>query len=62
MKKIGLVNIDGDWQFGLFNYCDKTSYSCKEPPKTGTFQFGLLNYNNKSYLPWLPLINFDMGR
>ena len=60
--QIGLGNIDGDWQFGLFNYCDKTSYSCKEPPKTGTFQFGLLNYNNKSYLPWLPLINFDMGR
>ena len=60
--QIGLGNIDGDWQFGLFNYCDKTSYSWEEPPKTGTFQFGLLNYNNKSYLPWLPLINFDMGR
>ena len=60
--QIGLGNINGDWQFGLFNYCDKTSYSWEEPPKTGTFQFGLLNYNNKSYLPWLPLINFDMGR
>ena len=60
--QIGLGNIDGDWQFGLFNYCDQESSSWKEPSEIGTFQFGLLNYNNKSYLPWLPLINFDMGR
>ena len=25
-------------------------------------QIGLLNYNPNSYVPWMPLINFDMGK
>lgn len=29
---------------------------------SGAFQIGLLNHNPNSYLPWLPLVNFDMGR
>ena len=27
-----------------------------------TFQLGLLNYNPRSYIPWLPIVNWDMGR
>ena len=29
---------------------------------SGALQIGLLNYNPKSPLPWLPLVNFAMGR
>ena len=29
---------------------------------SGAFQIGLVNYNPNSYLPWLPILNFDMGR
>ena len=50
------LNITGGFQFGLFNASIPIS-----DPKTA-FQLGLLNYNHKSYIPWLPLVNWDMGR
>ncbi|MBE6358509.1 MAG: hypothetical protein E7057_04590 [Lentisphaerae bacterium] len=42
------------WQFGIFNAADHDS--------SFIFQLGLLNYNSKSYIPWLPLVNWNMGR
>lgn len=47
----GLVNISNKVQIGIFN-----------ATPGGAFQIGLLNYNLKSYIPFLPLINWDMGR
>lgn len=47
----GLVNISNKVQIGIFN-----------ASPGGAFQIGLLNYNLKSYIPFLPLINWDMGR
>ena len=52
--QIGMFNTGGflhnsGIQIGMFN--------------TGGFlQLGLLNYNPSSYIPWLPLVNWDMGR
>ncbi|MBO5682158.1 MAG: hypothetical protein J6T08_10655, partial [Lentisphaeria bacterium] len=46
---IGLINDLGTVQIGLLN-------------GRGCVQIGLLNYNPKSYIPWLPLVNWDMGR
>ena len=46
------------FQFGLFNFTPGTE---NFEEKT-SFQLGLLNYNSKSYIPWLPLVNWDMGR
>ena len=54
----GLCNLnktDG-FQFGLFNA------SLEIYNKETSFQLGLLNYNSRSYIPWLPLVNWDMGR
>ena len=54
----GLCNLnktDG-FQFGLFNA------SLEIYNKETSFQLGLLNYNPKSYIPWLPFVNWDMGR
>ena len=48
---LGLVNISNKIQIGLVNLSPGA-----------TFQLGLLNYNPKSYIPWLPLVNWDMGR
>ncbi len=48
---LGLVNFSNEIQIGLANFS-----------KSATFQLGLLNYNPKSYIPWLPLVNWDMGR
>jgi hypothetical protein len=45
----GVYNQKGMIQLGLFNI-------------HGRFQLGLLNYNPKSYIPWLPFVNWDMGR
>ncbi|MBR7145969.1 MAG: hypothetical protein IKD10_13660 [Lentisphaeria bacterium] len=47
----GLLNFSNECQIGLFNFS-----------KGAIFQLGLLNYNPKSYIPWMPLINCDMGR
>ena len=47
--QIGAYNIDGQIQIGILN-------------AHGKIQIGLLNYNPKSYIPWLPFVNWDMGR
>ena len=47
----GLVNISNKIQIGKFNAAPG-----------GAFQIGLLNYNLKSYIPFLPFINWDMRR
>jgi len=46
------VNVADKFQIGLFNIGQNGA----------TLQIGLLNYNPKSYIPWMPLINFDMGK
>lgn len=48
---LGLVNFSDDIQIGLCNFS-----------KGAAFQIGLLNYNPKSYIPWLPIVNWNMGR
>ena len=48
---LGLVYFSNEIQIGLANFS-----------KSATFQIGLLNYNPKSYIPWLPFINWNMGR
>ena len=61
--QIGILNACGGgyddrdiyWQFGILNVAADYDSSF-------TFQIGLLNYNPKSYIPWLPLINWDMGK
>ena len=49
---VGVANISQNsvFQFGIYNQSE------------GGLQIGLLNYNSKSYIPWLPLVNWDMGR
>ena len=47
----GLVNISNRVQIGLFNAAPG-----------GAFQIGLVNYNPRSYIPWMPIVNWDMGR
>ena len=61
--QIGILNACGggyddrgiNWQLGILNVAEDYDSSF-------TFQIGLLNYNLKSYIPWLPLINWDMGK
>ena len=48
---VGLVNFSNEIQIGLANFS-----------KGAIFQIGLLNYNPRSYIPWMPLINWNMGR
>ena len=48
---LGLFNISNKFQIGLFNISNRAA-----------FQIGLLNYNHKSYLRWMPLVNWNMGR
>lgn len=48
---IGLANFSNEIQLGLFNFS-----------KDALFQVGLINFNPSSYLPWMPIINFNMGR
>ena len=58
-RQFGLYNVqDNGFQFGLFNVTPGTE---NFEGKT-SFQLGLLNYNSKSYIPWLPIVNWDMGR
>lgn len=49
---VGVANISQNsvFQFGIYNQSE------------GGFQLGLLNYNSRSYIPWLPIVNWDMGR
>lgn len=53
--QIGLINISEDsyLQIGIFNAANVQQKSC-------AFQLGLLNYNPNSYIPWMPLLNWDM--
>lgn len=48
---VGVVNSSDKFQIGLLNFSPNA-----------IFQIGLLNFNANSYIPWMPLINFDMGR
>ena len=48
---VGLVNFSNEIQIGLCNFS-----------KSAVFQIGLINYNPCSYVPWMPLVNFNMGR
>ena len=56
--QIGLFNVqENGVQVGLFNLTPgKENFKGKT-----SFQIGLLNYNPKSYIPWLPLVNFSFG-
>lgn len=47
---LGVLNVTTGFQIGVCNL---------SPGKA--FQVGLLNYNARSFIPWCPLINFDMG-
>ena len=71
---IGIANLNAPLQIGIFNACDG-GYDDRginwqlgilnvaaDYDSSFTFQIGLLNYNPKSYIPWLPLINWDMGK
>ena len=54
--QLGIINVSGNslFQVGIFN---------AGPNKTKkNFQIGLLNYNSKSYIPWLPFVNWNMGK
>lgn len=55
--QFGLYNVQDDgFQFGLFNFSPgKENFEGKT-----SFQLGLLNYNPKSYIPWMPFINWNM--
>lgn len=48
---IGLANFSNEIQLGLFNFS-----------KDALFQVGLINFNPSSYIPWMPILNFNMGR
>lgn len=47
---LGVVNISNKFQIGAVNLSGGA-----------IFQLGLLNYNPKSYIPWMPLVNFSFG-
>ena len=47
---VGLINLTSKFQIGLFNL------------GRAKFQIGLLNFNPGSYIPFCPIINFDMNR
>ena len=64
---IGIINYHAPLQFGVVNISEESLFQIglfnagtNEIEKN--FQIGLLNYNPKSYIPWLPLVNWDMGR
>ena len=57
------VNIADTVFLGVVNDTDKIQIGLLNNGRRGTFfQLGLLNYNPGSFLPWMPLVNFDMGR
>ena len=47
---------------GIFNMSNKIQIGLVNMSPGATFQLGLLNYNPRSYIPWLPIVNWDMGR
>jgi len=69
--QLGAVNGDGRIQFGLVNINKRegvqiglfnASHDGYVVSLNTSVQLGLLNYNPRSYIPWLPLINWDMGK
>ena len=64
---IGIINYHAPWQIGLINASEKCFFqvglfnAAGKKGKNTNFQIGLLNYNSKSYIPWLPLVNFSFG-
>ena len=60
---VNLVKHNYGLQIGVGNFSTHNSGIQIGMFNTGGFlQVGLLNYNPKSYIPWLPLVNWDMGR
>ena len=64
---IGIINYHAPWQIGLINASEKCFFqvglfnAAGKEGKNTNFQIGFLNYNSKSYIPWLPLVNFSFG-
>lgn len=57
------INIADTVFIGILNDSDKVQIGLLNNGRFGAlFQIGLLNYNPGSYLPWMPLVNWDMGR
>ena len=56
------INIADTVYVGLMNASDKFQIGLLNLSQGADFQIGLLNYNPKSYVPWMPLINFNMGK
>ena len=64
---IGIINYHAPLQFGVVNISEESLFqiglfNAGTNKIEKNFQIGLLNYNPKSYIPWLPLVNWDMGR
>ena len=60
---INLVKHNYGLQFGIGNISTSDSGIQIGVFNVGGFiQLGLLNYHSKSYIPWMPLINWDMGK
>ena len=65
--QLGAINESGRVQFGLINTNEKDGFqfglfNTSVGRWKNSFQIGILNYNKRSYIPWMPLINFDMGK
>ena len=62
--QLGLLNLGGDKiNVGLLNLAGGGFLNIGAVNFSHSMiQFGLLNYNPKSYIPWMPIVNFDMGR
>ena len=58
--QVGLVNLGPQIQIGAYNFDGQIQIGILN--SHGKIQIGLLNYNPKSYIPWLPFVNWDMGR
>ena len=60
---INLIEHNYGLQIGVGNFSTHNSGIQIGMFNTGGFlQLGLLNYNPKSYIPFMPLSNFDMGK
>lgn len=56
------ANIADTVYLGIFNMSNKIQIGLVNMSPGATFQLGLLNYNPRSYIPWFPIVNWDMGR
>ena len=64
---IGIINYHAPLQFGVVNISEESLFqiglfNAGTNKIEKNFQIGLLNYNPKSYIPWMPIVNWDMGR